>query len=254
MGWRIVAHSFSLLFRNLTDALKVSVLPLAMALVAGWLVFRLLGVTPQVLVFAAMSQNLPPRAAVAILIALVIFLLVSAWIAVAWHRFILREEYPGLMPAFRGGEVLAYVGRSIVLALVMILVMLPIFMVMSLLLSLLGLSASIAAGFVVSFAVGVIFIWIWLRIALVLPGTAVGRPLRIGESWSATADLSNEIVAAAAIIVAINLAAGILFGALPLGTVGGLLVEGAITWITVMVGTSLLTTLYGHLVEERPLP
>lgn len=253
MGWRIVAHSFSLLFRNFREALKVSVFPVVVLLLFVWLVFGISGAGMDIVMLPE-AGAMTPGAAFGIILSLVAFIVVSAWVAVLWHRFILKEEYPGVVPVFHRDRVLAYCGRSIQLGLIMILVMFPVVMVFGIALGILGIGESGAATLVSGFAAGLIFTYIWLRIALVLPATAVGRPMRIGESWSATARLSNDIVSAAAIIVALNMAAGILGGLLPLPAILGALVEVAISWVTVMVGTSLLTTLYGHLVEGRPLP
>ena len=42
-------------------------------------------------------------------------------------------------------------------------------------------------------------------------------------------------------------------GALPLGLTVALVINMALNWVTLMLGISVLTTLYGHLVERRPL-
>lgn len=254
MGWRIVAHSFSLLFRNLVDALKVSVAPILAALAAGWLLFALTGVSAAMIAFGFMSGNPNPVALLVLLGATLIFTLAMMWIAVAWHRFILLEEYPGLAPRLLPDRVVGYFGRTIMLGLLMILVVYPALAIMTILLNLLGLGQSAGAAIVASFAVGTVFSYFWFRLGLILPGTAVARPLALGESWRQTADLSNDILSAAAILVAINIAIGLFAGLLPLGTTGVLIVQGVVYWVTAMVGTSMLTTLYGHIVEGRPLP
>jgi len=91
-----------------------------------------------------------------------------------------------------------------------------------------------------------------LRWSLVLPGTAVGKPTGVGESWRQTAPLSGTIVGTSVLLMAINLLVGFValpFGASPIGT----LLSLAGNWFTLMVGLSVLTTLYGHIVEGRTL-
>lgn len=254
MSWKIVAHSLSLLFRNLVDALKVSVGPIVLMVLFGWLVFSLLGVSPQMLAFGVATGRVAPEAALAISLGLVGVLFASAWIAVAWHRFILLEEYPGLLPAMPGSRIAAYAGRSILLALLMILLMFPLSAIAGQVLLLTGLGQVGLVQALVGFGLATLFTFLWLRIAVVLPATAVGRPYSLSQGWNDGTRLSSEIFNAAAIVVALNMLVSVILGLLPIGLWPGLVAQVVLTWVTMMVGTSLLTTLYGHLVEGRPLP
>ena len=254
MGWKIVAHSLALLFRNFGNALKVSVAPLLVALFLGWLAFRVTGASPQMIAFGIAMGRIAPQAAVAISIVLIVFLFASAWIAVAWHRFILLEEYPGLVPQMPGSRIAAYVGRSIVLALLLLIVIFPASAVVGQLLVISGLSQLSAAQLLVSYGLAVLFSYVWLRVAIVLPATAVGRPYTLSQGWNDGARLSGEIFNASAIVVALNMVATMILNLLPLGIVPGLIAQVVVTWVTMMTGSSLLTTLYGHLAEGRRLP
>lgn len=254
MSWKIVAHSLSLLFRNLADALKVSVGPILLMVLFGWAVFAVLGVSPQMLVFGFAIGRPSSEAVLAISLALVGVLFASAWIAVAWHRFILLEEYPGLLPAMPGSRIAAYAGRSILLAIVMILLMFPLSAVAAQVLALTGLAGLTIAQALLGFGLATLFTFLWLRIAVVLPATAVGRPYSLSQGWNDGARLSSEIFNAAAIVVALNMVVSVALSLLPLGFWPDLIAQVVLTWVTMMVGTSLLTTLYGHLVEGRSLP
>lgn len=254
MSWKIVAHSLSLLFRNFADALKVSVGPILLMVLFGWLAFAALGVSPQMLAFGLMTGRIAPAALLAVSLGVVGVLFASAWIAVAWHRFILLEEYPGLLPAIPGGRIAAYAGRSILLAILMVLLMFPVSAVVGQVLLLAGLAQLALAQGLVGFGLATLFTFLWLRIAVVLPATAVGRPYSLSQGWNDGSRLSSEIFNAAAIVVALNMVASLILGLLPVGLWPGLVLQAALTWVTMMVGTSLLTTLYGHLVEGRSLP
>ena len=98
MGWDIVRHSFAMLFRNFGNALRISVGPILIALVAGFLILGVFGSNLDALPQDIEQGQLPPEIAFAVLLILLLFIFVSAWIAVAWHRFILLEDYPGLLP------------------------------------------------------------------------------------------------------------------------------------------------------------
>lgn len=254
MGWKIVAHSFALLFRNFADALKVSVGPFVLALLFGYLAFRVTGVTPQMIAFGLAVGRLPPEAGVVISLVAVAFLFASAWVAVAWHRFILLEEYPGILPRLNGGRVVSYAGRSILLALLMLVIIFPISAIAGQVFDLTGLGSLPLVAGLLGFGLAVLFTFLWLRIALVLPAAGVGERLTLSDAWNAGAAMSSEILQAATIVVALNMVANQILSLLPLPLIVGVIVQFVITWMTMMVGTSLLTTLYGHLIEKRPLP
>ncbi len=110
MGGQIVVHAFRLVFRNLSDALKVSVGPYLIGLVVAALAMMALGGSPA----AWLSGNVDmmagdPMAAAGLgfasLVAMLVMLFISSWVAVAWHRFVLLEEYPGVLPALAGRPV-----------------------------------------------------------------------------------------------------------------------------------------------------
>ncbi len=253
MGWQIVRHSFVLLFGNFAEALKVSAGPVLIGAVAVVLLGALFGASPMLLAGPADATGVDAATAFLALAAVLVYLFVISWIAVAWHRFILLEDYPSALLRLRGLPVLAYAGRAVLVALVLVLAAVPVVLVMAALTAGLGLGASPGAAVLLSFVIGVVFTFLWLRIALVLPATAVGRPFGIREAWQASARASGDILQATFIVVGLNalatLAAQLLFGIGVLALAANLL----ISWITLMVGTSLLTTLYGHLVEGRDL-
>lgn len=271
MGWTIVSHSFVLLFRNLGYALKVSVGPyligiaIAMAglILAGipWAVFAG-GFSPQGSMMVA--ENAGGLAFVVMLFIFVVILFVSSWVAVSWHRFVLLEEYPGLLPALSGRPVWPYLGRVIILAMLMVLISIPLGLGIGLISapfvmnSGVGTTGELTGTFaVVSLLLGIAFAailsWLWLRWGLTLPAIAVGKPMGLRESWAATKPMSGAILAASLILFAISIAITFvidrIFGVSVIAIVLGLIVN----WINIMVGISMLTTLYGNLVEGRAI-
>ncbi|MCC5974566.1 MAG: hypothetical protein JJT81_10995 [Rubellimicrobium sp.] len=251
MGWQIVKHSLSMLFRNLGNALKVSVGPILLAILLSTVALALTGISPEALALSIQGGVLPPGAIMAFAFVFVVMIFTFAWVAVAWHRFILLEEYPGILPALGDRPIWAYAGRSLGLGLLMLLVMLPVILISGSIVGIFG--SGRVVGAVMGFGVGLVFTFLWLRLALILPAIAVGKPMKLAESWSVTRDWSGHILNAAAILVVLNVMASLVTGILGFGIIG-MLAELAISWITLMAGTSILTTLYGILVEKRALP
>lgn len=247
MGWDIVRHSFAMLFRNLPNALRISLGPLAIALLGAALVISSLGVSSAQIAFDMARGTLSPQVALAVILLTALFVVVSAWIAVSWHRFILLEEYPGLLPALAGRPIGAYLGRTVILALVMIVAMVPALVILGLLTALFGPGLLSILGI----GLALYFSFVWLRVGLVLPATAVGKPLGVGESWRVTAPHANAILGAGALMIVLNSGIGLVSALLPLSL--SLVLDVIVSWITLMIGTSLLTTLYGVIVEERRL-
>ena len=254
MGWELVRHAIRMVVFNLTDALRASIGPFVIALLLAGIVITLGGVPMQVL-----AGQVPPdqlafsgSAFLAIVGILLIYLFTFAWVAVTWHRFILLEEYPAMIPPIGGRPIWPYIGRSVGLALILVVIMIPIGIVASLFVMPFVSSAPLAAGTVAGIVLGTLFTYFWLRFALCLPAIAMGEEMGIGEAWGISGRASGGIFAAALILLVLN---GLL--TLPSGLIGPnpvtALYDIAVTWFVLMVGISMLTTLYGHLVQGRDL-
>lgn len=262
MGSKIVLYSFRLLFNNLANALRVSVGPYLIGLALGLVILMVVGFP----VSALYDPNFDPRtvmmtgggAMVGVLACLVLLMFVSAWVAVSWHRYILLEEYPGLLPAVAGRPLGPYVWRVVLLVLVMILAAIPLGLVAGLVSApLVGVGPPTAVTLlfllVVGVVVGSILLYIWLRLGLVLPAVAIGRPLTMGESWGRTAPHSAAIFVAVLILVALNIGVSTLFGYVLGSNPVSFAVELVVDWISIMIGISILTTLYGLVIEGRSI-
>lgn len=253
MGWLIVKHSFALVFRNFGQALKVSVAPILIASVSVYLMILITGFTLAWTTTSLMLGRIPTALVVVGLFGVLAYLFVATWTAVAWHRFILLEEYPGIIPPLAMPTIMTYIGKSLVIAMLLLLALIPMSVAGGLVLALLGLTQNALASLVLGFFLSLILTFIWLRLAVALPGIAVARPMSNRDAWTATKSISDDIFGAAAILVAINTGVSVLVDfVLPLGwPYFGVMF--ALSWVTMMVGISLLTTLYGHLIERRPL-
>jgi len=242
-GFSILKQSLRLIFGNLPQSLKLSS-PLLIVLISA---FAIYGPNYFLGEFNPNSPNaLPPSALILQLLTVV----AGLWVAVAWHRFVLLEEFPaGVLPAFHGGLMLGYFGYGILLGI------------------LVGL-ATFAVGLLVGFAlfwapvlmtIGIIAtmvwgFWIFYRLSPILPGQAIGNTMRFKEAWASTKPLSWAILGAMVVFVvsfvALAFVGGLVATLVPL--IGGVVIL-ALNWLYALVGVSFLTTLYGVAIEGRSI-
>lgn len=257
-GLDIVKHGMDMLLRNLGPALRVSVGPTLIALVVT-AVLAALGLGAALGPGTDFSQPSDLGAGwgfgvfVGSLLTMLLWLFVFSWSAVAWHRYILKEETPGLLPPLRTDLVWPYLGRSILLALILVLlalvVAIPLGLVLAPIAALGGGIAAAITGLALALALG----WIGTRLSLALPARAVERPMTFGESWAATGPASGAIFTVVLILALINFVLGSLFTLILGDNLVAVLLSLVVQWFITMLGLSVLTTLYGHLVERRPL-
>ena len=260
MALNIVVHTFRMIFGNLGQALRISVGPYLILIVVSLTLFSLGGMP------MAMSADVPsisPFAALIPVIMIPLFLFITAWVAVSWHRFILLEEYSGTLPAVKGRPIWPYAGKVILLGLLLAVVSIPLFLLLSAaIMPVMGgvgmapdPTADVPLVAIVIFAIAAVLLAILsLRWGVALVGTALGKPLGFFEAWRATKPISGVIVGVAIILALINIVPGqIISMVYNVSGLLGLLLEIALTWLTMMLGISILTTLYGHVIEERPL-
>lgn len=249
-GIDIIRHGIDMLLRNLSQALRISAGPFVLLFLAT-LVLAAVGFGPaDVNPETGEITGSIGGATLGGLVGLLLGLLVFSWVAVAWHRYVLLEETPpGLLPAFRSELVWPYLGRSVLIALILIVAAIPLGLVMGLVFA---AGQSIIATVIVGLVLWIVLGWLGMRLSLVLPARAVDKPITFGESWAATAPASGPIALVVVVLGVLNVVLGLLFaqiGANILGTLLGLLLQ----WFTALLGLSVLTTLYGSLVERRPL-
>jgi len=114
--------------------------------------------------------------------------------------------------------------------------------------------SSPAALLLIGLVAGVAFLWLALRLSLVLPAAALGHVMSVRESWRATEPLAGTLWALAVLLAVVNTLLGVIASMLPPADPGlRLMLDSAIYLIEGLVFVSMLTTLYGHLVEGREL-
>lgn len=175
-------------------------------------------------------------------------------IAVCWHRYVLLEETPDQPHLLRPGLPIGrYLWNSLRLGFVLFLVaFLPLFVFFSAQESLSGLG-----NYIVSLAVGTFSTWLFLRVGLILPAVAVDKHVSIRESFRLTTPLSGQLVVTALLLVLLQSAPGIVeAGGKAVGvdlSVPLIPVHVLFFWTNLFVGIGVLTVLYGHLCDGRPI-
>lgn len=247
MGIRIFLHSINLVFTQLSSALRLSGLLYILSVVIT--VIGVIFYMPTEIPGAAPSypwQLIPIGVATTA---------IYFWIAIAWHRFVLLSESPAsALPQFQGDRMLAYLGRTLQMGLIGmvagLIFALPYFVTLMLTE---GNALIAAAGPLMMLSVISI---ITFRLAPILPAAAVGKPLGIRAAWAATAGSMGTIVALAVVFLIASVVVDLptlLIQHVPAGAIFVLIWTSVTGWIRLMVGISILTTLYGVYVENRTI-
>lgn len=248
LGWKLFLRALTLLIENLGDALRVSALPYAAVIaVSVWVS----GAFPSTLEPQTITPGteISGAAAGATLLMMVVNLIVSLWIAVAWHRYVLLEERPaGWVPPLNGAAMLVYLGRLLLIGLLVGIAIVGVSIPLGFL-TLAIPGGTLLVGAVAMF-VGMI---VFYRLAIVLPAGAVDRSMTFGEALEVTKGQSQTVVVLALLTVGFSLLLQV--PTMIEGSVGVItaIYQGVVGWIGLMLGVSTLTALYGHLVEGRPV-
>ncbi len=169
----------------------------------------------------------------------------------SWHRYVLLPDdgHHSYTPGF--GILLGYFGRSLLIGLITLIAAIPLGFII-------GLVATLLNSVLLAQALSVLMMaclgWLALRISLILPACSIDKKLTIGESWAATDAVSFVILKLTIAIGAANVLIGFLQTAL-FGTTG--IVAGsigvAVSVLFTLISASVLTTLYGTLIEGREI-
>ncbi|KPQ06933.1 MAG: hypothetical protein HLUCCA12_08150 [Rhodobacteraceae bacterium HLUCCA12] len=255
-GLSILIHAIGMVTGNLGAALRISAVLMAIQFVLAIVLGVQFLYTGEDTTELMMSGQYP-YASTGLMF--VIQAVSTLWIAVAWHRFILREEVPGgALPAFNGAAILSYVWAGIIFVLILVVVAIPFGILGGLIAGPL-MSTGSTAGLTIGGTL--LFLVLWLpvtyvsyRISPILPAAAVQEPIPLKEAWYATGTSGAAFVVLAIVSVlavwVINLPAFLLAG---LSSLLAFVWSFAVQWAVLLVGVSVLTTIYGHFVEKRAL-
>jgi hypothetical protein len=255
-AWRILRHSALQIILQPVDVLRIFFLPLA----AQFLLLKLTGLSYVLSPFylqIAINRGIVPWGKMALV--LLVSALLAAWAAAAWHRFILMGERPTRpwpsVPMRTFGQ----------------------FLLQGLWVALLGFAvivlASLVAGFILGFAgaftgrppgwiaggvsllVTLPILAVALRLAVNLPRAAIGAPGTMASVWAATAGKLPTYIALMVALTALRLGSAQLLFLLGLTAMSdlGFLAVALVETVLLLLTLSIVTTVYGHHVDDRPL-
>lgn len=252
-GVQIFSHSVRQLTNNLSAAFRISgVLYLVQVVVAA-----LFG---RAMMSGGMGMGemggMGGGGGLGVLVVLVVALVTGVWIAVGWHRYVLLGESPAsYIPPMMSDRMTAYFLRSLLIVLIVVVAGAVLGMVVGYLAMTVMMAGAPIIGFlIIAILVQLPLIFVGFRLATSLPGAALGTEQGFLAGWNATqADwqpiLQLSLIMALALWV-INLVGYYVFGGFGVGAQIWQIITG---WPVMMVGLSVLTTLYGHYIENRPL-
>jgi hypothetical protein len=221
-----------------------------------------------------LTGNQEQDAALALSTGIPLFLIVMfafCSIAVNWHRFIFMDEIAGGVDRLRADALVwRYFGNfvliSIILSLIVMVASLPLAVVLAALQipaeSLQNIAAwpwPVRIG--VQFVIACLVTGLFFRFAVKLPAIAIGRQdFGLKNAWVATRGNMINLFALGALNVLTVFAAEVVSELLGFGfgrvheTIGSILtiILGLlIQWLVAILGTTILTSLYGYFVENR---
>lgn len=248
-GWQILKHSLRQVFGNLSGALRVSAVlylaQIAVGLAMGAGIAWRGGMGP-----GMMDSGMLAGFALALAVAV----LSSLWIAVSWHRFVLLDEEATLIPGFRGDRIWAYLLRSLAYAVILVMAGALWGMIVGAALGTFLMGNRIAWMMTMGLVVYLPVMVVGLRLTADLPAAALGADVAFLSGWRATAGHTQDIAVLVVLLLALSFGVTILgafvFGLIPVVSMVWGLVIG---WLQMMVGVSVVTTLYGHYIEKRDL-
>lgn len=247
LGWEVFRHAVRMVFRNFHDALRVSaVLYLVQVAASLWIETAV----PYGGEDGGGAETVPVGSMMIGLVLGIAALIASLWIAVAWHRFVLAEEYPaGWLPRWHGDRMTAYFGWGLAISLIVIFGAALLTIPVSVLVMLVPPLAIFMPFVFIFFAA-----WFGFRLSIKLPAVAMGNPVKLSEVWERTSGSAATFL----VLALCTLGAIVVVSVIPvaLGSAApalGFAVGVVANWILTMVGISILTTLYGVFIEGRQL-
>lgn len=252
-AWHILIHSWRQVVGNLRAALRISLLLYLVQVVVGFALDHAIGQKVAVVSGDDAASSLAALQTLAGpgLLSALVAVLAYLWIAVAWHRYVLTgEESPSWVPLFHGSRNLAYFGTLLLLGALFSLGAVAFTVVASLVL----MVAGPAVAQVMPLLVILVFSAPAFRLSSALPGVALEPGHSLREGWEATRGETGVLYGLGVLWILVLVLLRIpdaLFMALP-GPIW-LIWTLAVQWLLMMVGISILTTLYGHYIQKRPL-
>ncbi|MEO1704063.1 MAG: hypothetical protein AAFR50_01810 [Pseudomonadota bacterium] len=262
MAFRIANHSIRMVWANLDDVLKLTLVPyIVIAFASALLGIAFTGsptwggsnfdMAAQVADGGFANEAVSFTETIGSFLNLVIYLVLAAWLAIGWHRFVLAEEYPsGFMPAWNGPRIRSYVGRVVLILVVFFGVS---FVAALVVVGLANVSQLVAAPLGIVIVLGITIFYV--RISIMLPAISMDRQ-DFGLKAALEATKPFQLVILGTIAVYALYTIGMVLAMLLVLSIAPFLAmpfQLILEYLLLLVGISTLTTIYGVAVEGREL-
>ncbi|UWQ24744.1 hypothetical protein K3553_17645 [Leisingera aquaemixtae] len=251
-GWSIFSHSVSMVLRNFQAAIQIFLVPtllvFAVVFAVVYAVFQS-GIIP-----VGQAVNMPlGSVSTGFLLQMaavwVVVMLISIWGVVAWHRYVLLEEVPeGWIPRLHTSNILIYFLRAVQLAIVSVISLIAV--------AFIGSAFAEAAGYFGVAILIVLFIAVALflsRLLVILPAAAVGRAISLSDALESTKGAIPALFLLGVCVFLAQLVVELALSAVAGIPVFSLVLQLGFAVILSLLNVSIMTTLYGHYVEGRPV-
>ncbi|WP_207102729.1 hypothetical protein [Paracoccus shandongensis] len=243
-AFRILLHAIRQVFGNFRQALGLLAMPVAIQAVL---------LASAVLLGANIRGTQPGIGPISLMLALMLGAAACVvWFAVRWHRFVLLDESKNLLAPPSRAAFWRYVGTMVLTVILMIPAMLVT----------IGVLYAVHQGgipvltFIAILVLSVLLYALTLVLGTALPGAAVGAHRPIGAAWRALKPAAGTIVLLTIMgLVSYEVIEAMLdmFLAIGLPTSLVVILSAIAYWLSTFIGLSVVTTLWGHFVEGRPL-
>lgn len=249
LGWQMFVHSVRLVFANLGAAFRVSLALYAISVAIQYGIQGTLTKSISAGGFDA-TEMIKATGALKLFVMSLLSVLISIWIAIGWHRYVLLQETPvGWLPVWPGIRILGYFWRTILIFLLIVAVSLVV-----------GFVVGLLAAAIPAFQVFLPFVFIgigaigFFRLSPVLPATALGNRMTLRDAWTATSGHNGSILLLAllAVVASVFLQLPTIVSGDPFSLISQIYTV-VVGWFATIISVSLLTTIYGHFVEGRPI-
>lgn len=258
-GLTIILHALRMLLHDPRATLRVTS-PGVILILGSVVLGQLLWGNDMRLLFAGDETVLARVSGGAILGALLLSLLGLigyVLMAVYWHRYVLMgdpTQDSAIRPTAR--TLGRYIWCAILVGLAQALALIPLSLVMGLGGAAFGWTGSTTplSALIMGLLIGIAALWLALRISVILPAAAVEDKMTLRQSWQVTAPIAGDIFWVAALLSLVSVGVLALMQAIfTAPSAVAVAVETLVFLAEALVAISVLTTLYGHLVERRPL-
>lgn len=247
MAPRLLAQSMRMLFRNIIGTLHVTLglFLLSQAIFFLGLFFMIGGISSVSSAGfgpagygQAFTGDFPMWSVLGFLAAVIVSVVLTTWMAIAWHRFALVGTKAFLVPAYPKNTLSPYFWRSLGIS---VLILLPLTIATE---TIKLLTPTRNFDIVLEVLASALFMFFFLRLALGLPGLSVGKDLSMHASFEYTGPVWKSVATVSFLIAGISVFLSWLVG-------DSLTFTLISNWFTTLLGLSMLTTMYRAFVEQR---